>query len=97
MNYLLPPRPAGTLAFLEGAPDADIIVLGHVGYEPFSTIKDILANLGSEHSIIVRAWRFARETVPTDPTAQIDWLFDRWLEGDEWISSHHPLKPAAKG
>lgn len=94
MHYVLPPRPAGTIAFMEGAPDADIIMLGHVGFEPFSTLKGILANLGAEHSIIVRVWRFARSTIPEEPTAQIEWLFERWVEMDEWIASHHPLAPA---
>ena len=93
MRYVLPPHPAGTLALMDGAPDADIIVLGHVGFEPFGTVKDIIANLGAEHSIIVRAWRFARSTVPDEPIAQIEWLFERWVEMDEWIASHHPLAP----
>jgi len=91
MNYLLPPRPAGTLALFEGAPEADIILLGHVGFEPFGSIGKILSNLGSEHSIVIRAWRFAREQVPTDPAKQIDWLFERWVEMDRWIADHHPL------
>lgn len=91
MQYLLPPRPAGTLAMFEGAPDADVIVLGHAGFEAFSSIKQILANVGGEHGVVVRAWRFARNTIPTDPSAQIDWLYERWSEMDDWISDHHLL------
>ena len=66
-----------------------MIVLGHVGFEPFGTIKQIFAAVGSEHGVVVRAWRFARNTIPTDPTAQIDWLYDRWAEMDDWITTHH--------
>jgi len=91
LQYLLPPRPAGTLALLEGAPNADVVILGHVGFEPFGTIGQILGNLGAQHSVIVRAWRFAREHVPTEPSEQIDWLFERWQEMDDWIASKHPL------
>lgn len=91
MQYLLPPRPAGTLAMLEGAPDADVIVLGHAGFEPFSSIKQILASIGGEHGVAVRAWRFARNTIPTDPSAQIEWLYDRWAEMDDWVGEHHLL------
>jgi len=94
MTYLLPPRPAGTLALLEGAPDADVIMLGHAGFEPFGTIRLILANLGADHGIVVRAWRFARSSIPTEPSAQVDWLYERWLEMDEWIATHHPLSSA---
>lgn len=89
MQFLLPPRPAGTLALLEGAPGADVIVLGHVGFEPFGTIKQILAHIGDDHNIVIRAWRYARNTIPTDPPAQIDWLYERWVEMDGWIASHH--------
>lgn len=91
LEYLLPPRPAGTLALLEGAPDADVIILGHVGFEPFGTIGEILRNLGAGHDVALRAWRFARAQVPTDPQEQIDWLFERWVEMDRWIASRHPL------
>lgn len=89
MQYLLPPHPAGTLALLEGAPDADVIMLGHAGFEPFGTIGQILASLGADHGVAVRAWRFPRSTIPTDPASQIDWLFDRWVEMDAWICSYH--------
>ena len=97
MHYVLPPRPAGTIAFLEGAPDADVIMLGHVGFEPFGTVREILQSLGAQHSIIVRAWRFARSSVPDEPDAQIEWLFQRWAEMDEWIAAHHPLALTQEG
>ena len=91
-RHLLPPRPAGTLAMLEAAPEADVIMLGHVGMEPFGSIQDILQNLGDpNHSFTIKAWRFDRSTVPTAPDEQIDWLFERWLEMDAWIDSYHPL------
>ena len=91
MRYLLPPRPAGTLALLEGAPDADVVLLGHVGFESFGSISQILGNIGGEHRITLKAWRFVRETIPVDPAEQVDWLFERWTEMDEWIARHHEL------
>ena len=91
-RHLLPPRPAGTLAMLEAAPDADVIMLGHVGMEPFGSIQEILRNLGDpNHTFTIKAWRFERSSVPTSQDEQIRWLFERWLEMDEWIDSHHPL------
>ena len=91
MDYVLPPRPAGTVAFLEGAPDADVIMLGHVGFEPFGTLKEIAANMGATHSIRLKAWRYPRSEVPTDRDDLIEWLFAKWNELDDWIASHHPL------
>lgn len=92
LRHLLPPRPAGTLAMLEGAPEADIVMLGHVGVEPFGSLGQIIENIGDDRRRLrLKAWRFERSLVPTDPDEQIQWLYDRWLEMDEWIESHHPL------
>lgn len=89
MNYLLPPRPAGTLALMEGAPTADIIVLGHIGYEPYGTVRETFAHLGQKQRITIRAWRYPRASVPVTETARIEWLFDRWSELDSWITEEH--------
>ena len=89
MNYLLPPRPAGTLALMEGAPTADIIVLGHVGYEPYGTVRQIFSHLGQKQRITVRAWRYPRDSVPISESARIEWLFDRWSELDRWVTEEH--------
>lgn len=91
LEYLLPPRPAGTLALLEGAPEADVIVLSHVGFEAFGTIGDILDNLGADERIKLMAWRFPREDIPKSADEQIDWLFDRWVEMDRWVAANQPI------
>lgn len=92
LRHLLPPRPAGTLAMLEAAPDADIVLIGHAGVEPFGSVPEVLANLGDlRHRLFVKAWRFPRSSVPLSEDARIQWLFERWIEMDEWIESHHPL------
>lgn len=98
MRHLLPPRPAGTLAMLEAAPDADIVMVGHVGVEPFGSLKEVVANVGDlRHRLRLKAWRFDRASIPTDHEGQINWLFERWLEMDQWIDSHHPLPQQALG
>ena len=89
MRYLLPPRPGGTLALLEGAPDADVVIMGHVGFEPFGTLTEILQNLGGQNQVTMKAWRYPRSQIPADQSDQIDWLFERWLELDEWIAQEH--------
>ncbi len=92
LRHLLPPRPAGTLAMLEAAPNADVIMVGHVGVEPFDGIPKIIANIGdTRRRLRIKAWRYERSTIPKEPEEQIHWLFERWVEMDEWIDSHHPL------
>ncbi len=92
MRYLLPPRPGGTLALLEGAPDADVVIMGHVGFEPFGTLTEIVQNLGGDNQVTMKAWRYSRSEIPTDQPGQIDWLFERWLELDEWVAQEHEAR-----
>ncbi len=85
LRYVLPPRPAGTLALLHGAPDADIVILANVGTEGRSEITDIIATIDEPHPITVMATRYARADVPNDDNAFTEWLVDRWLDMDDWI------------
>lgn len=91
LDYVLPPRPAGTLALLEGAADADIIMMGHTGFEPYSSIGEIFKNMGAIHPVRLKAWRFPRAEIPTEREELIEWLFTQWNVLDDWIASHHPL------
>lgn len=92
LRHLLPPRPAGTLAMLEAAPDADVVMIGHAGVEPFGSVPEVLANLGDRrHRLFVKAWRYDRASLPTGEEELIQWLFERWVEMDEWVDSQHPL------
>ncbi|MEM9520561.1 MAG: 1-acyl-sn-glycerol-3-phosphate acyltransferase [Actinomycetota bacterium] len=87
LRYVLPPRPAGTLALMRGAPDADVVVLANVGVEGSSSLKDIIATITDERPIEVHATRHPRHTVPEDEDLINSWLIERWLEMDDWI--HH--------
>lgn len=85
LRHLLPARGGGTLAMLEGAPDADIVVLTHVGFEKFHTFKEILAHIPFDRDIQIGVWRIARSEVPTDPDAQLQWLDEQWQRVDDWV------------
>ena len=89
LRYVLPPRPAGTLALMRGAPDADIVVLANVGVEGRSSIREIISTITEQRPITVHAVRHARETVPTDDDEINSWLMERWIEMDDWI--HHQV------
>lgn len=85
LRHLLPPRHGGTLAMLEGAPAADAVLIGHVGFEKFHTFGEILAHLPFEHDVEVKVWRVPRREIPDDEEAQVVWLDNEWLRMDEWI------------
>ena len=83
MRHVSAPRPGGTLAAMEAAPDADIVFLAHDGVP--ETPRDIWGALGGGTRVRVRYWIAPRVDVPDDRDAQIDWLFGWWRTIDDWI------------
>lgn len=90
LQHLLPPRPAGTTALLTGAPDADVVVAWHTGFEGFDTFGRILRELARQAPRIrFAAVRIPRAEVPSidDVAALTAWLDDRWLAADRAVQS----------
>lgn len=82
LRRLLPPRPAGSRALLEGAPDADVIVAWHTGFDGLDTFSGMIDKLSKPlPDVRFVMTRFARCDVPDgEPFAR--WLDDRWIELD---------------
>ncbi|MCE9622082.1 MAG: 1-acyl-sn-glycerol-3-phosphate acyltransferase [Actinomycetia bacterium] len=81
LQHLLPVRPAGSAALLEGAPEADVVIGWHVGFEGLDTFGGILRHLArTPRPIRFCARRIARSEVPTGDA------FTRWLD-DEWVAT----------
>lgn len=89
LSHTLPPRPGGLLALLAGAPDADVVFIGHVGFEPFGSLRAILANVPFREPVEIRVWRVRRSEIPTDPDAQLAFIDEWWQRLDDWIATHH--------
>jgi 1-acyl-sn-glycerol-3-phosphate acyltransferase len=88
LNHLLPPRPAGALALLASAAQADVVVVGHVGLEVFGTVGDVLRGLPMREPVTVGAWRIPRSEIPSDADQQLEWLWQQWERLDRWISEN---------
>jgi 1-acyl-sn-glycerol-3-phosphate acyltransferase len=89
LRHLLPPRPAGTVALLHAAPQADVIVINHVGLERFQTVGAIWRNVPFTESVRVRVERIAANDVPRhDNDATITWLAETWQDMDDWITAN---------
>ena len=84
-NHVLPPRPAGTIALLEGHPEADIVVFSHIGFEPFSSLRQIWENTPLTSPIQIGLWRIPRSEVPDTPEAQRQWLLEVFKTVDNWV------------
>ncbi len=87
LDHLLPPKPAGTLALMTHRPDADIVILGHVGLEDMADVGGFRRRLPLRHPIRVRHWVHARGDVPVADLEREDWLRRQWIELDRWIDS----------
>jgi 1-acyl-sn-glycerol-3-phosphate acyltransferase len=86
-RHVLPPRIGGPLALLDGAPDADVVIVSHVGLDGLANVKHLWNGEIVGSSLRVSFRRIPRSAIPEDGDGRIDWLFRQWAAVDEWI--HH--------
>ena len=91
IEHLLPPRVGGVLAILEGAPQADVLVLAHHGFDGLRLISDIWRGDLVGRTISVHFTRIPRAAVPQGRDEQVGWLFDVWQEADRWVGEKERL------
>jgi len=94
LQYVLPPRLGGTLALLESARQADVVMFGHVGLEGFQYVSDIWSGGLVGTTILLKFWRFPAAEVPSGRDELIVWLYERWQELDDWIGEMRAGGPA---
>ena len=85
LRHLNPPRPAGTLEVLDGAPDADVVIMAHAGFEGLDTFGGILKVIPGTAPILLDCIRIPRSEVPEGDDARATWLDDQWLLLDERV------------
>ena len=81
------PRPAGTLAVLDGAPEADVVFVAHAGFEGLDTFGGILAAIPPPAPVIVDCRRVDRADVPDGVAARTEWLDREWLAVDDRVAA----------
>ena len=89
MERVSAPRPGGTLAALDAAPGADVVVMGHSGF-PMG-LKDVWRRLPEEQVIDVRLWHEPAAAIPREREEQIEWLFGWWQTLDAWVAEREGL------
>lgn len=85
MDNLLAPRPGGALAALDGAPEADVVFVAHVGLPDPRSTGDMLRLVPIERPVRIGVWHVRRADVPDDTDERIDWLFAWWCRLDAWV------------
>jgi len=82
LTHLLPPRTSGARAILGAAPDADVVVGWHVGFEGLDDFGGILDALGGpRRDVRLQFHRVARSEVP-EGDGFTEWLDGQWLRLD---------------
>lgn len=88
LKSTLPPKPKGVMTALSAAPlGSDVFFVAHAGLEGFVTAGDIWRAMPMDTEVVVRIWHFPAEQVP-GPDDQEAWLYDRWVQIDDWINGH---------
>lgn len=80
LRHLIPVRPSGSLALVNGAPSADVVVAWHTGFDGLSTFGGVLrALVDDEVEIVFRARRIGRASIAEVGVA---WLDEIWAKMD---------------
>jgi 1-acyl-sn-glycerol-3-phosphate acyltransferase len=94
LRRLLPPRAAGSTALLNGAPDADVILAWHTGFDGLDSFGGMIRQLGSGLAPV----RFVAERIPRsevpDGADFPDWLDAQWLRMDAQVDRALTADPA---
>ena len=87
LTHLLPPRSAGAAALLGAAPDADVVLMWHVGFDGLDSPRGIWAQLvaGDPGATVVLS-AHARSGVPAG-AAFVAWLDDQWVAMDAEVAA----------
>ncbi len=86
LHHLLPPRSAGSAALISAAPNADLVIAWHTGFDGLDTFGGILRHLTKRPPVVhFVARRISRDTVPTGE-AFTPWLDQQWLQSDAAVN-----------
>lgn len=86
LRSLAPVRPAGTEALLRGAPDADLVLVTHLGLESLRRLGDAPRNVPLRDPLRVSIRRIDRRDVPTGD-AFLRWFDDQWAVADRDLTA----------
>lgn len=86
-THTLPPRGGGATAALQGAPDADVLLLTHNGFHDDGRARPWW-EVPVRRRMIVRTRLVPAADVPRDPDEVSAWLDRVWSDVDRWVAEH---------
>jgi 1-acyl-sn-glycerol-3-phosphate acyltransferase len=94
LRHVLPPRPGGVNALLDANPGIDVVVIAHVGLDPYPTFMELARSAPLTAPLRVTAWRFPRAVIPEGKDERVAWLDDIWCRVDDWVDVWGPTIPS---
>jgi 1-acyl-sn-glycerol-3-phosphate acyltransferase len=91
---VLPPRLGGTLGILEVAPDADVVVCSHAGFEGAASLAEIWNGALINRVIRVRFRRIPHAEIPETRDARVAWLLEEWRRVGTWVENNQSASTA---
>ncbi len=90
LTHVLPLQLGGVTAALAAAPNADVVICAHVGFDGIRTFSDLVRGSLVGRHIRLNVTRVSRAEVPAEPSAQVGWLLEQWADLDRWVAQANP-------
>ncbi|MEO6652139.1 MAG: 1-acyl-sn-glycerol-3-phosphate acyltransferase [Ilumatobacteraceae bacterium] len=87
LRRLLPPRWAGSTALVEGAPDADIVLAWHTGFDGLDSFRGMIREVGRPMTPVRFVTRRIQRADVPDGDAFGPWLDEQWLRLDAEVDA----------
>jgi 1-acyl-sn-glycerol-3-phosphate acyltransferase len=88
LEFVLPPRLGGTLGLLEAAPEAEVVICAHTGFEGAASLAEFWKGALVNQVIRVQFRRIPRDEIPAERDARIEWIRQEWERVGAWVESH---------
>jgi 1-acyl-sn-glycerol-3-phosphate acyltransferase len=90
LKYLLPVRPGGLMALLQGAPNHDVVLVAHKGLEHAGSFRAIADAVPFQSPVRVRLWRIPAATLRADSGNVLEQIDAYWQCMDDWLDTTAP-------
>lgn len=92
MPHVLPPKAAGTVAALQGAPTADVLVFTHCGHDELLDARAAWEALPLHEPLRMAWWRSPAQVLRGASDDEVnDWLHRTWTDIDAWVGEQTSL------
>lgn len=88
MRHVLPPRTTSTLAAVDAAPDAEVVVVAHVGLDDLLSLRDIWERAPIDRNVRATFWSGFEGERPKKHREMVEWLYTQWERVDAWIEEN---------